>query len=233
MKSFIKIAFTALLIITAARTFAADDRHLSGFKAVTVAGSYDVYITQGSTESVKVDAPASVINNIITEVKNGILKIHSKDNTGINWHPFSDHSKVTIYVTMKEVNSLELAGSGSISFKDGITANTLQLKLSGSGDLSGKLNAKSLESTITGSGKIKVSGHADNSKVSVTGSGDYEGRDVVTDNTAARVTGSGDVTVNVLSSIDAKITGSGDIRYAGNPKSITKSKTGSGDISKL
>ena len=34
-----------------------EDRHLSGFHAVDVGGSFDVYITQGSTESVKVEAP--------------------------------------------------------------------------------------------------------------------------------------------------------------------------------
>lgn len=236
MKSLIKIALAAILVLTTFNTFAkpnADDRHLSGFKAVNVAGSFDVYITQGATESVKIEAPASVKEDIVTEVQNGVLKIHNKDRSGVNWHLFSNHSKATIYVTVKDINSIELAGSGNIFFKEGVNANTLQLRVSGSGSILGKVTAKSLESAITGSGDIKVTGHVDNSKVSVTGSGNFSGRNLATNNTTARVVGSGDADVNVIGSMDANVTGSGDIRYTGSPKSITKSKAGSGDISRL
>ncbi len=238
MKS-IKIFIAFLLLISAGRVFAktnaadpTEDRHLSGFKAVNVTGGFDVYITQGATESVKVVAPEDVIHNIITEVKGNTLNIYTKDH--LSWsNLFSGHKKMAVYVSIHEIEGIELTGSGDVYFKEGVTASSMRLHLTGSGDITGKLTAKNLESAITGSGDIKVSGHADNSKVSVTGSGDYTARDLITGNTSARVSGSGDVTVNVNESLEASVTGSGDIHYSGNPKNIRKSKTGSGDISKL
>ncbi|MDB4926089.1 head GIN domain-containing protein [Mucilaginibacter sp.] len=234
----IKIFIALILVTGAGQTFAKskansndiEDRHLTGFHAVDVAGSFNVYITQGATESVKVEAPANIIRHIVTEVKGGTLKIFNKDH--FSWGSLfgGGNRKIVIYVTIKDVNSIALTGSGDVYFKDGINANTLRLSLTGSGDLYGKINVKTLVSDITGSGDIKVSGRADNSKISITGSGDYSGRDLVTVNTVAHVGGSGDASVDVNGNLEASVTGSGDVHYSGNPKSVSKSKTGSGSI---
>ncbi|MDF2433680.1 MAG: hypothetical protein JWP44_3311 [Mucilaginibacter sp.] len=209
------------------------DRHLSGFSAVSVGGSFDVYITQGNTESVKVEAPADVINKVITEVDGGVLKIYNKHDNW-NWGEWwGHHKKIVIYVTAKSLNSVGLSGSGDVYFKDGITANSLKLRISGSGDMSGKVGVKTLESSISGSGDMRLSGRADNSTVSVVGSGDFAARNLVTVNSMVRVTGSGDATINASEKVDAAIHGSGDIHYTGAAKNISSSKTGSGDVSRF
>ncbi|SDE40410.1 Putative auto-transporter adhesin, head GIN domain [Mucilaginibacter pineti] len=208
------------------------DRHLSGFNAVDLAGSFDVVIVQGSSESVKVEAPSDVIDRIITEVESGVLRIHSKKNINGDWS-FGNNRKMVIYVTAKDLNSIAVTGSGDIFFKEGITTNSLKLKVTGSGDMLGRVTVKSLQSSIAGSGDIKLSGRADESTVSVVGSGDFTARDLITINTAVRVAGSGDAVVNASNKVDAAVTGSGDIHYTGGAKSISTSKAGSGDISRL
>ncbi len=210
-----------------------EDRHLSGFSAVSAGGSFDVYITQGPTESVKVEAPDNIIDQIITEVDGGVLKIYNKHNNGFHWDEmFGNHKKIAVYVTCKDLNAISVSGSGDVSFKDGIRTNSLKLKVSGSGDVSGKVDVKSLESGITGSGDVKLSGHAENSVVSVSGSGDFEARNMVTVNTSVQVSGSGDASVNASGRVNASISGSGDVRYTGGARNISSAKSGSGDIEK-
>lgn len=234
--------FIALLLITGAvQTFAkpntsfneTQDRHLTGFHAVDVSGSFDVYVVQGATESVKVEAPANVINHIATEVRGGTLRIFNKDH--FSWGTLfgGGNRKIVIYVTIRDVNSIALTGSGDVYFKEVLNANGLRLSVTGSGDLLGKISAKTLDCSVTGSGDIKVSGRADNSNISVTGSGDYSGRDVTTINTVVHVGGSGDASVYATGSLQASVTGSGDVHYGGSPKNISKSKTGSGDIERF
>ena len=135
-----------------------------------------------------------------------------------------------IYVTVKDIKEVNLSGSGDVSFRDGLTANSLKLRISGSGDMVGKVDAKTLESSISGSGDMSLSGRADNSTVSVVGSGDYTARNLTTASTAIRLTGSGDAYVNATERIDAALHGSGDIHCSGNPKNVSKSTSGSGDI---
>ncbi|MDB5144585.1 MAG: putative auto-transporter adhesin, head domain [Mucilaginibacter sp.] len=245
MKSLSKLLLVAALATgTVSYTFAKNapvvktiqqttqDRHLTGFSGVDLEGSFDVYITQGSSESVKVEAPADVIDRIITEIQGGVLKIHSKKNINWDWN-FGKNKKMVIYVTAKNLNSVAVTGSGDIFFKDGITSNSLTLRVTGSGDMLGKVNVKTLESKIAGSGDMKLSGRADESTVSVVGSGDFTARDLVTVNTSVRVAGSGDAVVNASNKVDAAVTGSGDVHYTGAAKNISSSKAGSGDISRL
>jgi hypothetical protein len=209
------------------------DRHLSGFNAVNVAGPFDVDIIQGATESVKVEAPADIMDRILTEVNNGVLKIYNKRDTW-DWGNFwGHHKKILVHVTVKDINSINISGSGDVSFRDGITANSLKLRISGSGDMTGKLNAKTLESSITGSGDMKLSGNAESSTVSVVGSGDFTARNLLTVSSAVRVSGSGDAEVNASDRVDAAVNGSGDVRYTGAAKNINSRKNGSGDITRF
>jgi hypothetical protein len=241
MRSFLKGLLVLAIVCGTGYTFAKsnpvatdkiEDRHLSGFHAVSLAGSFDVYITQGTTESVKVEAPDDLIDRIITEVDGGVLKIHEKEK---NWH-WNDswgHKKIAIYVVAKDLNAIGVAGSGDIYFKEGITTNSLKLNVTGSGDMLGKVNVKTLESSISGSGDMKLSGRADNSTVTVVGSGDFTAPNMATVNTTVRVTGSGDARVNASDKIEASVAGSGDVHYTGGAKSVSSSKSGSGEVTRM
>ncbi|MEN0052459.1 MAG: head GIN domain-containing protein [Mucilaginibacter sp.] len=222
------IAKSSSIITIAQNT---EDRHISGFSSVEVGGSFDVFITQGSTESVKVTAPSDIISNIITEVEGGVLKIHTKK--GSNWNDVFGHKKIVVYVSAKTLNGIALAGSGDVRFDQGVHGNAFKLRLSGSGDLSGKLDVKTLETSLSGSGDIKISGKADDSSISIAGSGDFSGKDLVTNSTSIRVAGSGDAKVNVNQKLDASVVGSGDIYYTGGVKQVSTSKAGSGDIHRM
>jgi len=244
MKSIFKLFLTAVMVITfAGYTIAAPhsnnkagvseivDRHLSGFHAVDVAGSFDVYITQGSSESVKVEAPSDIMDHIKTTVENGVLRIYNK-NDGFHWGDlWGHHAKIRVYVAAINLDAVDVTGSGDAFFKDGIHANSLKLNVSGSGDMTGRVDVKTLNSDISGSGDMKLSGSAGNSKVTVVGSGDFTARGLTTANTTVSVSGSGDAAINVSDKLDASVVGSGDVNYSGHPKSVHKSKSGSGDIS--
>jgi hypothetical protein len=244
MKSLTKVLLAAVLVTSAGYTYAkpvvtvkssayrdTEDRHLSGFKAVDVAGSFDVYVTQGETESVKVDAPANVMDHIITEVEDGVLKIYDKKHNGSgNWFN-GDHKKIVVYVTVRDLNAVGVSGSGDVFFKDGVKSDNLKIRVSGSGDVSGKIDAKTLACSISGSGNMKLNGHAEDSNVSVSGSGDYSGRALTTTSTTVQVSGSGNANINASTNIVVAVSGSGDVKYTGGAQHVIKSKSGSGDIS--
>jgi len=222
----------AVMLLFAAQTFAAstEDRPVSGFHAVDAAGSFDVYITQGNTEAVKVEAPDDVIKNVMTEVKNGTLRIYNKQQ--MSWKNIFNNKKVVVYVTLKTVDGVSLSGSGNVTFKDGLNAaGNMRVQVSGSGNMQGKLTAKALDAGVSGSGNLKLSGGAENQNINVSGSGNYSARDFTSANVNVSVSGSGNAAVYASESINAHVSGSGDVRYGGNPKNVAKSKSGSGSVS--
>ncbi|HEY9002353.1 MAG TPA: head GIN domain-containing protein [Mucilaginibacter sp.] len=244
MRALTKILVIALLLPGSAYVYARphntvtvdvskiEDRHITGFHAVDVGGSFDVYITQGSSESVKVEAPDEIIDHIITEVDNGVLKIYNKNDRNFHWGDLFNHKKIAVYVSAKDMNAVAVSGSGNVYFKEGIHAESIRLRVSGSGDMFGRVDAKNLESSISGSGDVKLAGRAENSAVSVSGSGDFEARGLVTVNTIVHVSGSGDASINASNSVSASVSGSGDVRYTGGAHNISSSKSGSGDVSR-
>jgi hypothetical protein len=170
------------------------------------------------------------MDRVITEVEGHVLKIHNKRHTGSDWN-WMGHKKIVVYVTVRDINSVEISGSGNVSFKDGLHAKSLNISVSGSGDVVGKVETKELACDISGSGNMKLSGHAESSSISVSGSGDYSAREVATASTSVQVSGSGNASINASNSINASVSGSGDVRYTGGAQHVVKSKSGSGDIS--
>ncbi len=242
MKINFKLILVAALLISSGTAFAKpvkpgharfadiEDRKVSDFKGIRIAGSYDYYIKQGSTNAVRVEAPAKLLPYIVTEVKDGVLNVSTKNHT--NWGNLFNNEKIAIYITAKDINSINFSGSGDVYFKEGINTTDMRISMSGSGDLTGKITATSLECTLTGSGDLRLSGRAENAKVKLVGSGDLSTRELQTVNTYVELVGSGDASVNASGSINAKLSGSGDINYSGNPKSVSKSKSGSGSINR-
>jgi putative autotransporter adhesin-like protein len=234
MKILIRSLLAFLFIAGTSHAFAqqrTEDRHLSGFNAIEVGGPYDVTITQGNAESVTVEAPAEVISHITTEVVDGTLKIYNKDHDNFHFSDlFGHHKKILVYVSAKTLNRIGVSGSGDVKFTGGIHADKMSLHVSGSGDANGVLEVKTLEAGISGSGDVSISGHAETASVRVSGSGDYKAHGLITSDTSVHVSGSGDASIYASNKVDASVSGSGDIHYSGSPKSVYKSKSGSGDI---
>jgi len=217
-------------------------RAVSGFDAIHIQGPFDVYISQGTSESLKLEAPEEILPRIITEVHGGTLEIRNKhDNWGTgekSW--YSEKSwwrrhkeKIKVYVTVKYLNSIKLSGSGGAFFNEGITANSLKLRVRGSGSIQGKVAVKQLQSFISGSGNIKLSGTAQSSAIRMTGSGNFNAPELVTTNSAVKVSGSGGARINASDRVDAAISGSGEVSYTGTAKTINSTKSGSGSISRF
>jgi hypothetical protein len=243
MKSITKILLAAALIVGTNQTYAksapvykvhsleTQDRHLSGFNAVSVSGSFDVYITQGNTESVKVEGDADDISKIKTEVENGVLKVYVK-KIGFSWN-WNGDKKRTVRIVAKDLKSIGMSGSGDIFFKDGFRTANLTVSTSGSGDITGKVDVKNLESVSSGSGDISLSGRASVSTVRLSGSGDFDARNLVTTSTTVHISGSGDATVNTSQKLSASVSGSGDVHYTGGATNISSTTSGSGDLVKF
>ncbi len=245
----LKVLLLIVFVLASGRTvFAAPDSlstiepHVSNFNKLKIAGPVDIQIVQGTTESLKITAPAEVIDRITVEVTGGVLKIHNKhDNWGkseLSWYGDKSvwqkkHYRITAYLTVNELKSISISGSGTVKFADGIKADHLNLRLRGSGNMGGKIDTKSLVTTISGSGKIKLSGDANNSRLKVSGSGVFAAPELVTSNSNVHVSGSGDAKINANESITAGISGSGSVNYTGAVKNISTTKSGSGNISRF
>ena len=223
-------ARTLLIIKSSKIPLLTEERNVSGFKGISSSGSYDIKISMGNKESLKLEGDVETISDIETVVENGILKIRNKSKNSWDWR--SSREKVTIYVNAKSLNSITLSGSGDISVTGIVKAEKLTNTLSGSGTIMLMADAGEYIGSISGSGKIIVSGKADQANVQLSGSGNFDGNSLKTADAEIAISGSGNATINAETTLNAKVSGSGNIRYSGSAK-VSQSKSGSGNIRKI
>src|SRR5437868_3162481 len=152
MKRKINSSIYFMILITSC-TFATDGsgkittetRDVAKFAGIELKSSANVYITQGQTQEVKIEAEDNLLQYITTEVKNNELIIDCKENVNA-------HEPISIYITAKEICLLELSGSGKMVTKNELSCNHMTLRLGGSGDMNVALKAQQLKATLAGSG---------------------------------------------------------------------------------
>jgi hypothetical protein len=193
------------------------------FNAVTLAFSGNVYLQQGNTQSVVVEAQKNIIENIETEVRNGHWKIKFDKSV-------RKHDRVKIFITVPTLTEANISGSGDIDSEGKFTGlGDFKSRISGSGDINMDIEAKDVTSTISGSGGIKLSGSADAIDIQISGSGDVYAEDLQVVDCRVKISGSGDSRVHATGSLEVRVSGSGDVRYKGGPK-VTAKVSGSGDV---
>ena len=207
--------------------FTTETRSTSNYDEIYLVGSMDVELVAGKEGQIKVEAESNLMEHIITEVKNGALKISPADK--VNLQP-SRNKSIKLTVPFKDIRGVKLTGSGDLWNSDPIRGNSFETSLTGSGNLNLNLDVDALESHITGSGDTMLSGKSNYFECKVTGSGDFQAFDLKAEEVKATVMGSGDVEVFTSVSLDARIFGSGDIHYEGNPEKQNFKTMGSGDI---
>lgn len=208
------------------------NRDVSSFSAISLRIPGNLYLKQGSSQSIKIEAKESVIDDIITEVSGNKLIIRFPNKTIFqrNFNP----GKIEIYVTVPDVNELAVSGSGDI-IADELESRILDLAISGSGNITiSDLSSKKVKGSVSGSGNINIegSGVADELTFSISGSGNCNASGFEAQSVIVNTSGSGNCNVMSNGSVRARIAGSGSVYYKGDA-SVDASVAGSGRVKEM
>lgn len=205
-----------------------EKRNTGDYDEISLVGSMDVELVLGSEGNLTIEAESNLQEYITTEVNGGTLKISIEK--GYNLRP-TRNKGIKVTVPFKDLDAVEVTGSGDLWNSATITTRNFSTKLTGSGDIKLDLEVENLEGAVTGSGDIKLRGKARDFDCKVTGSGDFKAYDLRAENVEATVMGSGDIQISANKKLKAKVMGSGDIKYKGNPENQDFKTSGSGSIS--
>jgi hypothetical protein len=214
--------------ITGNKKVVVQQRSMSGFEGVEVAGPIKVYITQGSDFSVKVEAEENLMDYIETDIEGNILEINFKRNYRIR-----SHKDIKVYVTAPQFTDLQVAGSGGIWSQSKIThPSEINIDIAGSGDVVADVDAPRINTEIGGSGSTILKGTTKDFRIEIAGSGEIRAFDLLSETVNLEIAGSGDAQVFASKQLDVEIAGSGDVVYKGSPV-VKQSKAGSGSVRKV
>ncbi len=202
-------------------------RELDPFSGIGISISADVFYTQGNTHEIRIEGSDRDVNDLITSVQDGFLKVRY-DNMRLN------RSKLTLFITSKALDAVKISGSAQFVGKKPVATDELDLGISGSGGINfSQLDSDEVGMKISGSGNIELEkGTADETDISISGSGDVRAEGFEVSECSVSLSGSGSVRILVTSELDAKMSGSGKVYYRGDP-TVNSSSSGSGKTIKL
>lgn len=220
-----------------------ETRKLSSFSKISAHESIDVYIKEGDSEEARVVSNDIDLEEVLTEVSMGKLKIHLEGNRYRN-------IDVEVYVTYKSLEGLSASSSGSITGEDLIvTSGDFEVRVSSSGDVRAKIEADELsirasssgeanlevkvneiEASVSSSGDIELSGTATMQDIDASSSGDYEAYDLEGEEAEASASSGGSVRVNVSRKIYGRASSGGSVKYKGDPKYVDGSSSSGGSV---
>jgi Putative auto-transporter adhesin, head GIN domain len=177
-------------------------RDVADFTGIDNQDSVDVRLHVGDKQRVRVRAGEKVIDDVRTDVRDGVLRV-TFDHDGFGG------DDVVVEASVPRLDAIEASGSGDVE-ADGIAGDALAIRSDGSAD-------------------IALAGAVARLDVDMDGSGDADLADLAARDARVYAGGSGDVDVRADQRLDVSVDGSGDVRYHGHP-AVTPHVDGSGDL---
>jgi hypothetical protein len=232
MKNAIQLSFLIIFFSLTGhfKTFAQErvNQHLSGFTSIQVSSGVDIYLTQGNSESVEIEAKEEVFRHLVAEVDKDKTLIIKLDPTmkrkGLQTKP------VKAYVSFRDLNAIQLSGGSDLYGKGKMEFNHLNLSASGGSDARMSLQANELKARCSGGADLYLDGYVAYFEGRASGGADIKAKDLESDIAEISVSGGSDAQVKVKRELTASASGGSDITYYGHPEKVNSSKSGGSDI---
>lgn len=239
MKAKKRILFFTLMVLTA--TFTAvqagnsqktETRTVNSFNAIDVSAGIDLYLKMGATEEVKVVADDDVIDEIVTEVKNGTLHIYMKKGNLFNFFNFGSTSTRKVYVTVASLKRIHASSGSDVRSENTLQGDVLEISSSSGSDVVLDVVYKNVSLDSSSGSDIKMSGKAKTVRASASSGSDINARDLEAVIVHANASSGADVVVHATGEIYANASSGGDVGYYGNPAVKNIDESSGGDVSK-
>jgi hypothetical protein len=204
------------------------DYYIADFNKIRVYNAPELYIIQGDTQSVVVEAEDNMFQALLFHIDPFEKRLFIDfDEVCVD---DIDHFK--IFITVDTLKELDLKGGGEVWVQGTMTTERLDILISGTVDVNiNYLKASLLRTDISGAGTVRVSNGDTLSKHSfnASGLGSFFGFGMPTRKMEVTVSGGSAIQSTVSDTLDVSISGTADVYYKGYPV-ILQDITGTGQV---
>ncbi len=196
------------------------DVAVQSFSELKASGVFSVYLEQGNSESVKIEADDNF--QPLFEVKNEGSKLVIKMEDDINIKTKKGSKGMKVYITFKSLKSMELSTVGNVSSEKKLSFDNLDIKNNSVGSINLNLSAKTINLKNESVGTVMLSGSADEAKIKNNGVGSLKAYDFVVQKMDITNEGIGGAEVNAEKELKVKDSFLGKVSNKGNAKRANK-----------
>ncbi|MHC0447424.1 head GIN domain-containing protein [Flavobacterium sp. 3-218] len=233
---FIIITITALLFascnfnmnaIEGSGNVTTEKRTVDGeFKNISVSNAIDLVIEQSDATEITVEADDNLQKEIVTRVENGTLIIECK------YSSFRNITSKTVTVKMPAVHKIEASSASTVETNGTIQSEDITLDVSSAASMDVNIESDRIAIDAGSGSSVDIIGKALSLSTSASSGGSIDAEKLMANEVHADASSGGTVSVRPILSLKADASSGGNINYSGNPKTVEKSATSGGSVSK-
>ena len=187
-----------------------ETRQVGAFTGLEVSGGIDVDLETGQQEKVVVQADDNLLPLVATEVKQGRLRIYTKES-------IASRKQLRVQVAAREIQSLKASGGCDVNARLG---RVPELSLVASGgvdmDVSG-IDADRVKVELSGGTDVTLLGKAKTADYDASGGVDLDATGLQVETAKVDLSGGVDAEIAVAQQVGGSISGGVDLRVKGHP----------------
>ncbi len=195
------------------------DIPVKSFDALSAGGVFNLVLQQGTTEQVKIEAEDNL--QPLFEVTNEGSTLQIKMKKDVN---LKHAKKMNVYVTFKNLKSLNISSVGNVTAKGALSFNNLSLENSSVGNVDLDLSTQKINVKNSSVGSLKLRGKAENAVIKSNSVGSIDASDFVVQVMDIQNDGVGGAQVNAVKELKVRDSFLGKVRNTGSAQAKKVSK---------
>ena len=177
--------------------------NLNDFDMIDIGGAFDLHVTFGDHQTVKVTIDDNLWDNLEADVSSGELELDWKKSC----QPDRD---CLVEIVVRSLEQVNIHGAGDVEIED--------------------FDGEDFEYGLSGAGNLTMDGQVDNLKIRISGAGNADTEGLRAKDVNISVSGAGNAKVYASESIRARVSGVGKVTYYGDPEERDTRVSGIGSI---
>lgn len=203
-----------------------ESRSVENFQGIKVGNVFEVTLIQGKSQQLILEADETIMPNIITEVKDGIL--HLRLNQSVK-----RVKTLNAAITLADLSLLDISGAANVHSSSLIKCDQLLLGISGAGRTDLQIEARSIVGDISGAGNCELAGSTYELRLVISGAGSFNAVNMKAQIVSINVSGSGSARINTKNELKTTVSGAGTVKYLGSPNMKEIDVSGAGSVRSL
>lgn len=202
--------------------------NVANIASLNARNGVDVFLTQGTTESLRIDAKGFDKDEIIVELNNGTLKL-GVERQGI-WRGMGRNSYVKAYLTVKNLSAISVSSGADVHGQTDFSADQLTINVSSGADLTMQVKAREMTVSVSSGADATLSGSVERLVARSSGGADLHAQKLIADVCEVQASGGADARVYGRKELRLQASGGGDIDFSGPGQVVSRHTSGGGDI---
>ena len=188
------------------------DVNISSFESLKASGIFELKLSQGDKESVKIEADENLQEyfSVRNEGNKLIIDMEKLKNKNLK-----NANKMKVYVTFKKINAMELSMVGNTISEEQLSFENLEMKNKSVGNVELQLTATKLELENKSVGNVTLKGKVEDVVVKNKGVGELEAGNLVVQTMDIENNSVGNAEVNAEKSLKVKDSFLGKVKNKG------------------